>query len=70
MLTYAKAEKINLKSAPELDEAWLEDRIAEDPSIIGLGDLTLIIDLTRNSLDENVELIHGIIGTAVSEYED
>lgn len=42
MLTYAKAEKIKLKTSPDFNEAWLQDRIAEDPSIIGLGDLTLI----------------------------
>jgi hypothetical protein len=30
-----------LKSHPELNERWVQDRIAEDPSILGLGDLVL-----------------------------
>lgn len=39
---YVKHERIWLKSDPTLSEQWLQDRIAEDPSIVGLGDLTLI----------------------------
>src|SRR5436309_1043217 len=38
-LTYVKHEKILLKNHPLFNEAWLRDRIAEDPSILGLGDL-------------------------------
>jgi hypothetical protein len=38
-LTYVKHEKIPLKSHPLFNEAWLRDRIAEDSSILGLGDL-------------------------------
>ena len=34
-----KAEKVNLYNHPELTEAWLQQLIAEDPSILGLGDL-------------------------------
>ncbi|MBZ0300276.1 MAG: DUF5655 domain-containing protein [Anaerolineae bacterium] len=40
-LNYVKPEKISLKLHPELNEKWLQDRIAEDPSILGLGDLIL-----------------------------
>ncbi|MCI0559022.1 MAG: DUF5655 domain-containing protein [Nitrososphaera sp.] len=40
-LTYSKPEKITLKSHPELNEKWVQERIAEDPSILGLGDLIL-----------------------------
>jgi hypothetical protein len=40
-LTYAKPERIWLKTHPELDERWLQDRIGEDPSLLGLGDLVL-----------------------------
>src|SRR5438105_1286538 len=40
-LTYVKPEKIWLKDHPELNERWLQDRIAEDPSLLGLGDLIL-----------------------------
>lgn len=37
----AKFETVSLKSHPELGEIWVQDRIAEDPSILGLGDLIL-----------------------------
>lgn len=40
-LTYVKPETISLRRHPELNERWLQDRIAEDPSILGLGDLVL-----------------------------
>ena len=34
-------EKVNLKDHPILTESWLQDIIAENPEIIGLGDLVL-----------------------------
>jgi hypothetical protein len=40
-LKYAKPERIWLKGHPELDERWLQDRMAEDASLLGLGDLVL-----------------------------
>lgn len=40
-MNYAKFEKINLKNHPDLNERWVQDRIAEDPSILGLGDVIL-----------------------------
>src|SRR6202140_3058938 len=40
-LIYVKPEKIWLKDHPEFQERWVQDRIAEDPSILGLGDLIL-----------------------------
>lgn len=36
-----KAERIWLKETPGLDEKWVQARIAEDPSILGLGELVL-----------------------------
>ena len=36
-----KLEKILLQTTKEIDEKWIQDRIAEDPSILGLGDLIL-----------------------------
>jgi hypothetical protein len=42
MLTnYLRPERLTLKSHPELNERWVQDRIAEDPTILGLGDLVL-----------------------------
>ena len=40
-LKYAKPERIVLKAHPELNERWVQERIAEDPSLLGLGDLIL-----------------------------
>jgi hypothetical protein len=40
-MDYAKFEKISLKRHPDLTEKWVQDRIAEDPSILGLGDVIL-----------------------------
>lgn len=40
-LSYAKPEHITLKSHTLFNEKWLQDRIADDPSLLGLGDLVL-----------------------------
>jgi len=40
-LKFIKPEKILLSNHPEYREKWVQDRIAEDPSILGLGDLVL-----------------------------
>jgi predicted transport protein len=40
-IAYRKPERLTLKSHPELNERWVQDRIAEDPTILGLGDLVL-----------------------------
>ncbi len=40
-LSYHKAKSVSL-SEVGLDERWLQERITEDPSILGLGDLSLV----------------------------
>ena len=40
-MEYRKFEKLSLKHHPELSERWVQDRIAEDPTILGLGDVIL-----------------------------
>lgn len=40
-MEFAKFENVSIKKHPELSERWIQDRIAEDPSILGLGDLVL-----------------------------
>jgi predicted transport protein len=40
-LTYVKPEKLWLKEHPALNERWVQQIIADDPSILGLGDLVL-----------------------------
>ena len=40
-LQYIKHEKLSLREHPEFNEQWLQKRIAEDPALLGLGDLVL-----------------------------
>lgn len=41
MVNYVRAERIMLKAHPELSEKWVQEKIANDPAILGLGDLVL-----------------------------
>ena len=41
-LTFVQHKKISLKKHPEFNEAWLHDRICDDPSILGLEDVRVI----------------------------
>ena len=41
MIEFERAERLSLMAHPELDEKWVQDLIAKDPSILGLGDLEL-----------------------------
>lgn len=41
MENYIKLENISLKNHPEINEKWVQQKIEEDPSILGLGDLSL-----------------------------
>ena len=41
MEMYVKAKIVSLKNHLEFTEKWVQARIAEDPSIIGLGELSL-----------------------------
>jgi hypothetical protein len=40
-MNYAKFERVNLKTHATLNERWVQDRIAEDPSILQLGAVIL-----------------------------
>jgi hypothetical protein len=40
-MKYEKLTKLSIRSHPELSERWVQERIADDPSILGLGDVTL-----------------------------
>jgi hypothetical protein len=39
VLVYVKPDLVSLKGHPDYNEFWVRDRILEDPSILGLGDL-------------------------------
>jgi hypothetical protein len=36
-----KLEPVSIKRRDQLDEKWVQDRIADDPTLLGLGDLVL-----------------------------
>lgn len=38
---YLKPDRVQLKNHPEFNEKWVQKLIADDPSILGLGDLVL-----------------------------
>ena len=40
-ISYFEPDIVSLKKAADLDEKWLQERIAENPKILGLGDLAL-----------------------------
>ena len=40
-IKYIKPERIALARDPVLNERWVQERIADDPSLLGLGDLIL-----------------------------
>jgi hypothetical protein len=41
MPEFVKFEKLSIKAHPTLNEKWVQDRIAEEPAILGLGDVVL-----------------------------
>jgi hypothetical protein len=40
-MKYVKPEQISLREHSEFNESWVQERIAEDPSLLGLGELIL-----------------------------
>jgi hypothetical protein len=38
-MEFTRSERISLKLHPELNEKWVQELIAADPSILGLGEL-------------------------------
>jgi len=40
-VNYLRSKQIGLKNHPSLNEHWIQDLIADDPSILGLGELVL-----------------------------
>jgi len=49
-MEYVKFEKVSLKNHPQLNERWLQERIAEDPIILGLGDVVLRVSYSQRLL--------------------
>lgn len=40
-MEYIKLKKISLKDHPQINEKWVQQKIVEDPSILGLGEIEL-----------------------------
>lgn len=40
-MNYLKSEPFSIKGHPELDERWVQNLTADNPAILGLGDLEL-----------------------------
>ena len=45
-MEYVKSEIIDLKKSTEFNEKWIQEKIVDDPSILGLGDL-IVKDVER-----------------------
>lgn len=41
MIEFQRAERLSIKAHAELNEKWVQELIANDPSLLGLGDLEL-----------------------------
>jgi hypothetical protein len=41
MIEFERAKLLSLKAHSELDEKWVQDLIANDPTILGLGELEI-----------------------------
>ncbi len=41
-LEFIKHEKISLRQLPQFNEAWLHERISDDPSLLGIGDVRVL----------------------------
>jgi predicted transport protein len=46
-MNYEKLTKLSIRNHSELSERWVQDRIADDPALLGLGDL-ILKDKERN----------------------
>lgn len=58
-LIYTKTEPILLRDDPEFTEKWLQDLIADDPGILGLGEVVLIERERRQHRAGRLDLLLG-----------
>lgn len=54
-LVYAKSEKVSLKD--HYDEKWLQSRIEEDPSLLGLGELVIVARERKQSTGGRIDFL-------------
>lgn len=56
-LSYTEHEPIDLKSHPDYSEAWLQSIVADNPAVLGLGELTLIDKERRQETGGRLDLL-------------
>jgi hypothetical protein len=56
-LRYTKPEALLLKGHPDFTEAWLQERIKEDPTILGLGDVEVLASERRQEHGGRLDLL-------------
>jgi hypothetical protein len=54
---YVKPEMVSLKKHPDINEKWLQDRIEEDTSILGLGELIVYQRERKQSSGGRIDLL-------------
>jgi len=64
-LEYVGHEKISLRDHADFDEAWLQDRIAEDPSILSLGNIEVLDRERRHEGRGRLDLLLADPGDSV-----
>lgn len=57
MEKYIKLESLSLKNHSEINEKWVQQKIEEDPSILGLGDLSFIQSEKRQQLGGRIDIL-------------
>jgi hypothetical protein len=69
-LKYSKAETIRLQEHPDFNEKWLQERIEEDPSLLGLGDVVVFERERRQASGGRIDfLLHDSEAQAMYEVE-
>lgn len=58
-MKYIKPEIISLKNSAQYNEKWLQARIEEDPTILGLGDLADRQELLGKESRQKTDAICG-----------
>ena len=57
-MDYIESKKISLKNHPEFNEKWLQEKIAENPEILGLGEnVDLVASERRQSSNGRLDLL-------------
>jgi len=55
MLTYTKLEKVNLRD--HFDEKWLQAKIEEDPTLLGLGEVEIVAKEKKQSTGGKIDFL-------------